>query len=51
MEICERGHAVMSQSHQLKGETTDKAFQEQSVLWERGASVSADFDIFNFQDL
>ena len=27
--------------------TTDEAFQEQCFLWERGASVGADFNLFN----
>ena len=35
-------HSVMSQSHRIKGGTTDevfKALQEQCFLWERGAPV------------
>ena len=31
--------------------TTDEAFEEQCFLWERGASIGADFDLFNFHDL
>ena len=31
--------------------TTDEAFQEQFFLQEKGASVDADFDLFNFEDL
>ena len=41
---------MVSGSHRIKGETTDEAFkvlQEQCFLWERGASVGADFDLFN----
>ena len=34
----------MSQSHKIKGKNTDKAFQEQGFLWERVASVGADFN-------
>ena len=41
----------MSQSHRIKGGASDEAFQEQCFLWERGASVGADFDLLNFQDL
>ena len=41
----------MPQNHRIKGWTTDEAFQEQCFLWERGASISALFDLFNFQDL
>ena len=37
--------SVMSPSHRIKGETTDEAFQEQCFLWERGASVAADFKL------
>ena len=29
----------MSESHRIKGGTTDEAFQEQCFLWEKGASV------------
>ena len=36
----------MSQSHWIKGGTTDEAFQAQSFQWERGASVGADFGLF-----
>ena len=39
----------MSQSHRIKGGTTDEVFQEQCFVWERGASVGA--DLFNLQDL
>ena len=41
----------MSQSHRIKGGTTDETFQGQCCLWERRASVSADIEIFNFQDV
>ena len=41
----------MSQSHGIKGDTTEEAFQEQCFLWERWASDGADFDLLNFQDL
>ena len=41
----------MSQSHNIKGGTTDEAFEEQCFLWERGAAVGADFHLFNFQDI
>ena len=44
-------HGVMSQSHWIKGETTDEAFEEQCFLCERGASVGVNFDILNFQDI
>ena len=30
----------MSQSHGIKTETTDEAFQEQCSLWDRGASLT-----------
>ena len=40
----------MSQSHRIKGGTADEAFQEQCFLWDRGAPVGVDFDLFNFQD-
>ena len=36
----------MSRSHWIKGGTTDEAFQDQGFLWERGASVCADFFFF-----
>lgn len=36
----------MSQSHGIKGMTTDEAFQGQCFLWETGAS-----DLFYFRDL
>ena len=35
--------SAMSQSHGIKGGTTDEAFQEHCCLWERGAPVGADF--------
>ena len=38
----------MSQSHSIKGGTTNKALQEQCFLWERGDSVGVDFDLLNF---
>ena len=41
---------VMSQSPRIQGGATDEAFKEQCFLWERGPSVDADFDLFNFQD-
>ena len=41
----------MLQSRRIKGETTDEAFQEQHFPWERTASVGANFDLFDFQDL
>ena len=41
----------MSQCHKIKRWTTDEAFQEQCFLWEGGASVGADFDLIDFQDL
>ena len=34
----------------IKGGTTIDAFQEQCFLWERGASVDVDLDLFNFRD-
>ena len=43
-------HGAMSQSHGVKGSTTDEAFQEQCFLWEGGASVGVDFECFDFQD-
>ena len=43
--------SVMSQSHQINGGTTDEEFQAQCFLWENGASVAADFNLFNFQHL
>ena len=42
-------HSVTSQSHRIKGETTDKAFQEQCSLWERGASAGVDFDFLTLK--
>ena len=44
-------HKLMSESHGIKGGATDEAFQEQWCLWERGASVAGDVDLFDFQDL
>ena len=41
----------MSGSHRIRGRTTDEVFPDQCFLWERGASVGADFRLFNFQDL
>ena len=35
---------------EFEDRTSDEAFQEQCFLWERGASVCADFDLFNFQE-
>ena len=35
--------SMMSQSHVIKGGTTDEAFQEQCFLWESGASVGVSF--------
>lgn len=42
---------MMSQSLRTKGGTIDEALKEQCFLWERGASVSVDFYIFQFEDL
>ena len=39
----------MSKYNRVQGETTDEAFQEQCFLWERGAYVGADFDLFMLQ--
>lgn len=41
----------MSQSHSIKGGSTDEAFQVRCFLRERGASDGAGFDRFNLQDL
>ena len=41
----------MSQSHGIKGGTTDGAFQEQGFLWERAASVGVDFNLFTFKNV
>ena len=38
----------MSQSHGIKGGTTDEAFQEQRLLWDRGASVCVDIGLLSF---
>ena len=35
---------------ELKGGTTEEVFQEQCFLWERGASVGAELDLFSFKD-
>lgn len=43
--------SVKSQNHGIRGGATDETFQEQRFLRERGASVVAEFDFFNFQDL
>ena len=43
--------SVMSQCHRIKGGTTDVAYQEHCFLWERVASVGADFYLFNFQGI
>ena len=40
----------MSQSNRIRGETNDLVFQELGFLLEKGASVVADFDLFNFWD-
>ena len=34
----------------IKGGTADETFHKQRFLWEKGASFTADFDLFNFQD-
>ena len=39
----------VTKCHRVKGGTTDEAFQERSFLWERGASVGADFDLLTFK--
>ena len=36
---------MMSHSHRIEAEATDEAFQEQCFLWERRASVGAEFDL------
>lgn len=41
----------MTRSNGIKGRTTDEKFQDRWFLWERGASVGLDFDLFNFKDL
>lgn len=41
----------MSQSHNIKSETSDEAFEVQCFLQDRGASVGVDFHLFNFQDI
>ena len=40
----------MSQSHRIKGGTTDEEFQEQCFLWKREASVDVDFDLLYGQE-
>lgn len=45
------GDIVMSKSHRIKGGTTDEAFQKQCFLWERGATVGADFELLYIQYL
>ena len=42
---------MMSQSHRIKGGTSDEAFQEQCFPWDTGASVGADFGLFNFKEV
>ena len=46
--LCKRSWlwSVMSQSHWIKGGTTDKAFQVWHFLQEGRASVGANFDLF-----
>lgn len=41
----------MSQSHKIKGGTTDEALEEQCFVWERGVSGGVDTDLFNSQDI
>ena len=41
----------MSQSHCIKGRTTYEAFNEQFFVQEWGASIGADFDLYNFEDI
>ena len=43
------GCSVMSKNDRIKGGTTDKAFQGQCFLWERGAPFSRDFRLFNLK--
>ena len=38
---------VMSQSHKLKGKTTDEVFEGQCFLQDRRAPVGSDLDFFN----
>lgn len=42
--------SLMSQSHGIKGGTTNEAFQEQRFQWERGTSICANFAFFHFLD-
>ena len=44
-------HSVMSQSDRIKGNTSGEAFQEECFLWERGASVCVDIELFSSEDL
>ena len=41
MQVCDMVTRIRSE-----GGATDEAFQEQCFLWDRGASVAADFDRF-----
>ena len=41
----------MSQSHGIKGETTEEACQVQCFLWESWASVGVGCELLNFKDL
>ena len=41
----------MSESHGIKDGATGEGFQEQWCLWERGAPVGGEVDLFNLQDL
>ena len=41
----------MSQSHGIKGGTTDDTFQELCVLWESGASVGVDIYLKTFKTI
>ena len=43
-----RLHSVMSPGPGVKDKTIDEAFQEQCILWERGASDDVDWDFVNF---
>ena len=43
--------SVMSQNHGIKGGTFDEPFQEKCCLWESGASVGVNFDLFNVKEL
>lgn len=48
LQICDRVVWCVSQNYRMKGEATDGAFQEQCFVWEKGASVRADFELLNF---